>query len=351
MHPFLEQQHSPPDFHRFVRTLRREPVDRIPLVELSIHPQVTAALLDLPSTDDPKEIVRRAVTLQARLGYDVVKVSAGIPFDLRRRQSNDAATAAIQWADEHNGPIQSAADFDNYPWPAPTSVDYSPFDVAAGAAPEGVGLVGFTGGVLEYAMDLMGMQHFLLGTRRTPELVAAVLQRVGEVLHSVFSTYAQMDAICALWIGDDLGHKHGTLLRPDFIRTQITPWYAKFAALAHAAGKPFILHSCGMTAEVMADLVATGIDAKHSFEDGIQPVEQFYDAWSDRLAVLGGVDLHLLSTGPIEAIAKRTRAILEHCGGRGYAAGSGNSIPDYVPPEHYLAMVAEVGRVNAGFKR
>jgi uroporphyrinogen decarboxylase len=204
-------------------------------------------------------------------------------------------------------------------------------------------LSGFSGGVLEFAMDLLGMERFMLATRRDPQLVAAVIERVGATIHAVFAAYCQIDAVCAIWLGDDLGYKTGTLLAPQWLRAHIVPWYRRFAELAHAHGRPFLLHTCGNTAAVMPDLVAAGIDAKHSFEDVIQPVEQFVDTWAGKVAVLGGVDVHLLAVGDEAAIRTRTLQILEHAAPRGgYACGSGNSIPDYVPPEHYLAMVEAV---------
>ena len=97
----------------------------------------------------------------------------------------------------------------------------------------------------------------------------------------------------------------------------------------------------------MPAMVATGIDAKHSFEDGIEHVEAFYDRWHERIAVLGGVDLHLLATGSEAEIAARTQTILEHAAPTGgYACGSGNSIPNYVPVEAYLTLVETVARFN-----
>jgi hypothetical protein len=46
-------------------------------------------------------------------------------------------------------------------------------------------------------------------------------------------------------------------------------------------------------------------------------------------------------TAPAQVRA-RTRQLKEICGGRGrYVLGSGNSIPNYIPVENYLAMVDE----------
>lgn len=356
MHPRVAQLPQPdPDYHHFTTVLARQKPARVPLIELAVHASVVNELLGVaPVTgSDPRAVARatieRAVRLHHRLGYDVVKVSAPIPWNFGRLRAADgnAVDGQREWVDEHRGPIQSLADAESYAWPAADALDFAPLEWARAVLPAGMAVIGFSGGVLEFAMDLLGMQNFMLATRRSPDLVAFVLRKVGEVVEGVFRTYAQMEHVCALWLGDDLGHKHGLLVSPKLLREHVIPWYGRFAAIAHAGGKPFILHSCGQNADVLPDIVAAGVDAKHSFEDGILPVEQFYDRWHGQVGVLGGVDVHQLATGDEAAIRKRTRTILEHCApGGGYAAGSGNSIPNYVPALHYLAMVEEVHAYN-----
>ncbi|MBU0617887.1 MAG: uroporphyrinogen decarboxylase family protein, partial [Planctomycetes bacterium] len=58
-------------------------------------------------------------------------------------------------------------------------------------------------------------------------------------------------------------------------------------------------------------------------------------------------DVHLLSVGDEASIRARTLEVLEYAAPRGgYAAGSGNSIPNYVPPESYLTMIETVVEFN-----
>ena len=89
--------------------------------------------------------------------------------------------------------------------------------------------------------------------------------------------------------------------------------------------------------DVIGDM---GFDAKHSFEDAIQPVEEAYEAYRGRIALLGGVDMDFLCRSTPEAVYRRSRALLELTESQGYALGSGNSIPSYVPYENYCAMMA-----------
>jgi uroporphyrinogen decarboxylase len=103
------------------------------------------------------------------------------------------------------------------------------------------------------------------------------------------------------------------------------------------------LHSCGNLDTIYEDLISdVGINGKHSFEDAILPVEQFYARYGERIAVLGGIDVDILAAGTPQQVRKRARTLIAVCGARGrYAIGSGNSIPSYIPAENYLAMVDE----------
>ena len=55
---------------------------------------------------------------------------------------------------------------------------------------------------------------------------------------------------------------------------------------------------------------------------------------------MGGIDMNFLVTRTPEEVYARARAMLERAADRGnYLLGSGNSIPEYVPVENYLAMI------------
>ena len=134
------------------------------------------------------------------------------------------------------------------------------------------------------------------------------------------------------------------MLSTEMMRKLVVPWHVEIAKTIRAAGKPAILHSCGQLKDVMDDIIDTiGYQGKHSYEDKIFPVEDAYEAWHERIAILGGIDLDFVCRGEPEAIWQRSVAMLERTAGRGgYALGSGNSIPYYVPTVNYLAMISAV---------
>ena len=124
----------------------------------------------------------------------------------------------------------------------------------------------------------------------------------------------------------------------------VFPWHKRIVEVIHAAGKPAILHSCGNLNDIMDYIIdEIGYDAKHSYEDSIMPVEEVYERWHGRIAILGGIDMDFMSRSNPEAIKERCREMLRRTKGRGgYALGTGNSVPEYVPIENYMAMISVV---------
>lgn len=91
----------------------------------------------------------------------------------------------------------------------------------------------------------------------------------------------------------------------------------------------------------MDTMIALGINAKHSNEDAIAPFDRWIDLYGDRIGLFGGIDVDLLCRAKPDQIklkiiedGKRFRN-----NANGYALGSGNSIPDYVSVDGYLAMI------------
>ena len=175
-------------------------------------------------------------------------------------------------------------------------------------------------------------------------LTTEIFDAVGSRLLRFYELVAPVETIGACIVNDDWGFKNQTMFSPDMLRRWVFPWHKKMAAAIHQAGKPAILHSCGQLQNVMDDIIDDmDYDAKHSFEDQITPVEDALDRWGSRIAILGGIDVDFLARSTPGAIIMRAKALLERGATEGgYALGSGNSIPDYIPDENYLAMISTI---------
>ena len=365
-----------PDFENFRRTiLRQGPPGPVPFFELFADPGMVEAVLgekfpvnlhryiEEPvleiSEDELKGLVKSLdmyVRFCREVGYDYVFMVTGLSLQRSLKAATD--TAGIQnwpggqryWQDEESGPIQSWADFESYPWPKAEDLSHVALEYVSKVLPEGMKAAAFGfGGIFENSTWLMGLQPFSYALQDQPDLVEAISQRVGELSAATCAQVVAIDNVDMVFLSDDLGYYSGTLVSPNVIRQYVLPHYKKIVDIAHKAGKLVIFHSCGNMYKLMDELIDDiGIDAKHSFEDKILPVEEAYRRWGDRVSVLGGVDMDLLGRGTEEQVRARTRQILEVCGvkGMGYCLGTGNTAANYLPRQNYLAMLDEGRRWN-----
>jgi uroporphyrinogen decarboxylase len=335
-----------PDYRHMLAVMRNVRPSRLPLYEHGISPLIMeqvlgAAFAELAAGDDRDlyEFYRWYCRFFAEMTYDTVSCEVGLVPLL-------PGHGAIMGG--RPGPIQSRADFERYPWAELPDLYWRAADRHFAALrrnlPPGMKAIGGVGyGVLEASEDLVGFEQLAYLQADDPELFADLYAKIGDLLVAVWgrvlAQYGDTFAICRM--GDDLGFKTSTLLAPRTIRQYILPQYRRIIGQIKAAGKPFLWHSCGCIFPIMDDVIALGIDAKHSNEDVIAPYERWIELYGERIGLLGGIDVDLLCR---KAPAEVFDAVLARGGryralARGYALGSGNSIPDYVPVEGYLAMV------------
>jgi uroporphyrinogen decarboxylase len=176
-----------------------------------------------------------------------------------------------------------------------------------------------------------------------PELHRDIYKNIGDLMVEIWTEFLKRhaDTFAVCRFGDDLGFKTSTLTSPKTIRQHIIPQYKRVIDLIKANGKPFLLHSCGNIFTIMEDVIGAGIDAKHSNEDVIAPFDEWIRLYGDRIGLLGGIDVDLLCIKPppevFESVVEQGTRYRSNA--KGFALGSGNSIPDYVPVEGYLAMI------------
>jgi uroporphyrinogen decarboxylase len=253
------------------------------------------------------------------------------------------------------GPIQTRDDFNKYPFdkiPAIFWNIYKPhLDAIRAVLPAGMKAYGGCGyGIFEASQDLVGFEPLCLMQYLDPELFADLFSRIGDLYVSLWSKMISdySDIFVFFRMGDDLGYKTSTMLSPDTIRTYILPQYKRIIDLVHNADKKFLLHSCGCIFDVMDDIIALGIDAKHSNEDQIASFDKWIDLYNGKIGLFGGFDLNTLCLKRyddiyIEVLERGTKFRKKS---NGYGIGTGNSIPDYIPVEGFSAMIDAVNEIR-----
>lgn len=335
-----------PDYRNAERAARNMESERFPLYEHIITEAFMekalnrefAALLQGDEADK-KEFFRIYTRFFRDLGYDTVSFEQCIGLVM---PGSGALGGHIP------GVIQNRGDFERYPWKEIPPLFFSRFSddfrILREVMPEGMKAIGGPGnGVFECVQDLVGYTGLCYMKCDDPELFSEMFKTIGDVMVAIWTEFAERfgDIYAVLRFGDDLGFKSDTLISPQDIIQNIIPQYRRITDVVHAYHKPFLLHSCGNIFNVMEDLIHTAkIDAKHSNEDQIAPFSVWVERYGDRIGNFGGVDLDVLCCQDEKSIRDYVRDVIGYTKGHGgFALGSGNSIPFYVPVEGFMTMI------------
>jgi len=346
-----------PDWRGLLRCIRREGTpSRVHYIELFLDREVEEEIcrrygvLDGLDRSDPHFSLRRMIAIQRFLGYDYVRYGAeGLDMPLKRTVTADTAALERQggrsYMEEHAGPITSWEGFESYPWPDPGAASTSGLEWLSENLPEDMCIIGGGGfgHFAELLTWLMGYETLCYALYDKRELVKALSDRLMDTYRVVMQVILQFDRVKATWGSDDMGFKTGPLISPQDMREFVLPGHKLMAQMSHDAGRPYLLHSCGDLSTIMGDLINdVQIDARHSFEDVIEPVTVAKQRYGHRIALLGGIDVNFLCRATESEVRRRVRETLELCmAGGGYCLGSGNSVANYIPVDNYLAMLDE----------
>lgn len=362
-----------PDIQRFLDAMsgRRVP-EKVPMVEYLIDNTIMQPILERMmgrkwiDTSDKMEYMGGQMDLSAEnsaqidawldnqiafwlhMGYDFIRAEVSLPLPAVALIAKDTAKGNEQynraWQGLRDGPIQTWKDFEEYPWPEISDDNFYIHRYICDHLPDGFGFITcHAGGIYEHTSRLIGYENLCLMLYDNPELLKAVVDRLGEIILKYNQYLLQLDRLTAIFQGDDFGYNTQTLISPDDIRRYFLPWHKRYSEMIHAEGKPYYLHSCGQIGEIMGDLLDdVKIDGRHSFQDDILPVTEAKRMYGDRICILGGVDVHKLASLPPEHLRRYVRGIIDKCAPCGrFAVGAGNSIPSYIPVENYLTMLDE----------
>jgi len=358
-------QKPSPDFESLEKILRGEKQPkRVYFVELIVDLEIMKYIVEnymnkklpLPMGENRenflKQYIKQYIDFHYKMGYDfvpgwgILPVAAGFKNFPQFKTRKAADTARLsrgdrEWVEEGEGIIKNWDDFEKIDWDN-IRPNLEAFDYAQKNLPDGMKIA--TTAVLFdiISKGFFGYEDFFILSHDEPELVEAVFEQWGKKVYEYYEETVQYPGVGVIFHGDDLGHKTGTILSPEFLRKNVFPWFKKYASLAHEQGKMYWYHCCGNILEIMDDLIEdVKIDALHSFEDSCCPVTEYKRRYGDRIAILGGVDVDKLGRLSESELRNYVRGILDECMPGRYALGSGNSITNYVPVENYIAMLEE----------
>lgn len=334
-----------PDYHNIVDAARNIQPKRLPIYEHLISDDMMERIMGKSFSQllggdekDINEYYRNYCEFFKLMGYDTVSFESCImtimPGNGCLMHQQDSA-------------IKTRSDFEKYPWDEVVDIykkiSKPRLDALRANMPAGMkGIGGAGNGVFECIQDIIGYTALCYMKADDPELYADLFKKIGDISAEIWSWIIKEydDVFCVYRFGDDLGFRSAPLIPARDIRNHVIPQYKRIIDMAHAAGKPFLYHSCGRIFEVMDDLIAAGIDAKHSNEDQIAPFYEWVKLYGDRIGNFGGPDLDVICRSSREEMKEYIYDIIHKCEGHGgFAFATGNSIPSYVPTENYINMI------------
>ena len=351
----LQRPHQPDPDALIANLLRKGTPNRVYHMELFHDGEIRNAIVERfglmagVRRDDPDYEAKKLIATNRFCGFDHVSVHlADVPWPFHDAVAEDTAglkrPGGRSYRDEHAGPITNWEQFKKYPWPDPSTPSATrDLEWFHENLPADMCIVCHTGHFCEFLCWLMGYETLCYALYDQRDLVEAIAAKILAFHEAEMNRYLQFDRVRMIWGSDDMGFKTGLMISADDMRQFVLSGHKRLAETAHAAGRVYLLHSCGNLTDIIDDLTDdVKIDAKHSFEDTIEDVREVKHTYGRKIGLIGGIDLDFLCRSDEGSIRKRVRETLDVClPGGGYCLGSGNSVANYIPLDSYLAMIDE----------
>jgi len=318
--------------------------DRVPLMELWVDPKVVNAIVPGGTSNDVVE----------KLGLDVVTVPTMVYeedevewVDRERGLFLDKWGAMLTHTEEAvpvpTSPsiIETAADLAAYqpPDPAKSPVIEKVRALRERYPDKALAVIGEAGWASAVWIR-SGLENLFMDLMLRPDFARAVMQ-IGVDYYSELSQLAIAAGADIVLLGDDYAGKTGTMMSPAQYEELILPTDAAVVAAIKAAGGYCIKHSDGDLWAILDLLVGTGIDMLGPLEPNAgMDLARVRERYEGRVAVMGNVDVDLLSRGTRDDVIAVTRQLLAEVSiNGGHIMASGNSISSAVNPDNFMAMV------------
>ncbi len=275
---------------RVLAALRRQPVDRTPVVNpTSVATVELMDLVDAPfpaANREPELMARLAATGHTELGFDSIMPVFSII------QESSALGCKIQWEQKDNWPtvkmrepiFESPDDIripDGLLEHQDTACVIEAIKLLRKEFGDRVAIIGKTMGPWSLGYHCFGVEPFLLLSLDDPAQTKLCLERLKEV--TIEFGLAQIEAGAdALTLPD---HATGDLVSGDYYRRYLLDLHVEFAERLPV---PLILHICGRTVDRMGYIAETGMAAFH-YDSKNGPAESMA-AVEGRIALVGNVN-------------------------------------------------------------
>ena len=366
---------------RFIRALRHEPVDRVPLLYRMKH-EAKAKLARVYGIEDASTGRKHNPELELRMGNDAIIYQVGINADFSHRPIKIGETwhnhfgvgygkSGLRGRSEEEEvvfaktqdfwgpakvvpenfpsfhPIKTMEDLKNYTWPDPDDASLlDPLDdIMARYQKDYFIIIDLSSTLIEAAYaHIMGTENFFLYLFDEPELIAGVLDGLTDYYTKV-GLNAIARGVDMVRVGDDVGAQQSMMLSPIQWRELAKPRFQRmFDAFRKANDELFIkLHSCGDYSLIIPDEVELGVDLSGLMQPtgGNKDQAGIKKKYGNDSAFIGGFDVqNLLPRGQVEDVRKGVHDVMKNLAvGGGYIFSPSHYILADVPIQNIYTMI------------
>lgn len=366
---------------RVLRTLRYEPVDRVPLFYRMKH-EAKEKLARVYGIDDASTGMKHNPALEFRLGNDIVMYQIGINAQFSHREiaigdtwynhfgvgygksglqgrtpeeEEEFAKTQEFWGPAKvvpenfpsHHPITNMEELKAYTWPDPNDPELlDPIkEMVDTFGDEYFTIVDLSSTLIEAAYaHIIGTQNFFLQMFDEPELIEGVLDGLTEY-YAAIGRNAIALGIDMIRVGDDVGAQQSMMISPEQWRELAKPrWQYMFDEFRKE--NPDILikyHSCGDYSPILPDLADLNIDLSGLLQPtgGLKDQVSIKKEYGDKFGLIGGFDVQrLLPRGQVEEVRRGVLEVMQnYAQGGGYIFSPSHYILADVPIQNIFAML------------
>ncbi len=180
---------------------------------------------------------------------------------------------------------------------------------------------------------LRRLDQFLVDCLLEPERVRALNARVMDRIEAAVGRHAEAGAD-AVMFPEDWGTQDRLLMAPATFRDLFLPTFERLCGVAAERGLDVWMHSCGMIAAIIDDLIAVGVKVLQFDQPALYGLDRMAEAWGGRVTFMCPVDIQrTLQTRDAEAIRAEAAALVRTLG-----AGGGGFIATRYPDEQAIGL-------------
>jgi uroporphyrinogen-III decarboxylase len=359
---FIEPYKGEPDIERLLAAFRREPVDRVPNLEILIEDKHVEKFLGkyagntMAFGGDPSKGVVDHDTMRPMYPDDYIDLCNIIGqdamifdgWDWTPFKRKDNTGKLIQVSDRS---VKKRKDFEaliiDSDAQAINAVKYiKEYREAIKRRNSKLGISCNYACILQTLYEfVVGMNDFMIMVLDDRGLVEDMLEVSTE--HTVKVTKAMVKAgVDFLFPNDDVAFNGGLFIPPKIFKEMWIPKMARIIEPAVNAGIPVFFHSDGKIDDIVEDLIEMGVDCLNPMDPSSVNYRDYKKRFGSKLCLSGNVDIGFpLVNGTPEEI---DRDVKEHMDilkpGYGYVASCSHSIVNYIPHNNVITYYNAIHR-------